>query len=216
MLGLPISAILAAIYAYIVVYCPVVGYVNVLFLAGYVYGPAVSISWLASLGKCRNGKILFVLGCLAGLVGLYFSWLFSLKALAGERLPMADLLGLIISPGAFWELIVDINREGWWGPSGIFQWALCAIEAIAFVFGVGLVAAGSIDREVFCEDCGKWCNQTHTRHLKFTEEYANTFEQNGGEDFNHLGILKLQSHCGRTASVPRYWIAHSARTLPCD
>ena len=210
MIGLPVSAIFAILYAYIVVYCPVVGYVNVLFLGGYVFATAMTLSWIAGLGKCRNATVLFVLGCIAGLVGLYFSWLFFFKALFGEEFPMVAVLGLMISPGTFWEMIMEINKEGWWGPSGIFQWILCAIEAIAFVFGVGLITAGSIDREVFCEDCGKWCKQTHTRHLKFTEEYAESLGEQAEDDgFNHLEILKLPE--ATEEELPRF----DAEVLDC-
>ena len=52
-IGLPVIAILAALYSYIVVYCPVVGYVNILFAGGYIFAAGSVISFLGHVGKCR-------------------------------------------------------------------------------------------------------------------------------------------------------------------
>ncbi len=204
MLGIPASIVLAIVYAYVVVYCPVVGYVNVLFLGGYVLGTGFAISKLGNVGKCRNGIVLFVLGSLAGLIGLYFSWVFFFKALGGEQV---SVLAISLQPAAFWQAIVELNAEGWWGPSGYFQWALCAIEALAFVIGVGIVASASIDREVFCEDCGSWCKKSNERNLKVADEYNKQLEKDG--EFNHIDILKLPE--AESNELPRF----NAEILTC-
>ena len=83
--GIPVSILMAVVYAYIVTYCPVVGYVNLLFLGGYVFITGLAAGYIAKIGKCRNAGVAFCLGCLLGLVGLYFSWVFFFKALAGMQ-----------------------------------------------------------------------------------------------------------------------------------
>lgn len=208
--GIPTSIFLAIVYAYIVVYCPVVGYVNVLFLGGYVFGTGLVAGWLAKTGKSRNALVSFLIGCLIGLIGLYSSWVFFFKALAtfAEVEGGVPALGLALSPGTLWEMIVEVNKEGWWGPSGMFQWILCAIEAVVFVIGVGLLACGPIHREVFCEACGSWCEPSAERHLQFTEEYAKSLEGQDA-DFDHTAILKLPE--ATEQDLPRF----TAEILEC-
>ena len=208
LIGVPVSAMLAAIYALVCVYCPIVGWVNILFLGAYIFGTATVIGMLAETGKCRNEGVLFLLGCLAGLIGLYFSWVFSMKAFAMMAEQEISVLALVLNPGVLWAMIVEINKEGWWGPSGFFQWLLCAIEAIGFVGGVGLLSWASINRVVFCEDCGTWCKKSTEQHLEITEAYAESLEGDDDE-FNHLEILKLPETT--EDSFPRF----TAEILKC-
>lgn len=135
--------------------------------------------------------MLFALGSLAGLVGLYFSWVFSIKAILSLTAEQeVSVLDLLLNPGPLFSTICLINENGWWMPSGIFQWLLCAIEAVGFIGGVGLLSSASLDRDVFCEDCGTWCKKSTEKHMEITEAYAENIP-NDEEDFNHLEILKL-------------------------
>jgi len=182
--GLPAIVLLSAIYAYIVAYCPIVGWVNAIFLGGYVMGGGIVLAILAKQSKCRNPGMLFWLGFVAGVVGLYSAWVFFVKALAGGEF---STISLATNPAALWGLISAINTNGWWGPSGMAQWALVSIEAIVIVGGIATVTAGAIDRDAFCEECGTWCDQFEKMHLKPTPEMLVT----SLDKLNHMELLAL-------------------------
>lgn len=169
-LGLPIIAILAAVYSYIVVYCPVVGYVNVLFTGGFLFAMGFVIKFLAKKGKCRSTGMMTLIGFGCGLFALYAAWVFFIKAIAGANDQEVSLLGLIINPIGIAKMVVLINNEGWWAPSGIVQWILSGIEAILIVGAATMTGASSIDREVFCEACHRWCEASDKMLLRPTQE----------------------------------------------
>ncbi|TWU45244.1 hypothetical protein Q31b_04150 [Novipirellula aureliae] len=205
-IGLPAVAVLSAIYSYIVVYCPVIGYVNILFLGGYIVAGGFVLAALAKISKCRSPMILFLLGLVAGLVGLYFAWVFFIHAYAryaGQPLP---IIPLVLSPAGIWEMTKAINGDGWWGPSGIAQWALVSIEAVAIVGGLTLLTMNSIDQEAFCEDCGTWCDSFETMYLAMPAEIAGK----KSSELNHLELLALDEV--DTSTYPRI----DAEVLQCS
>lgn len=201
--GLPVIAVLSAIYSAVVVYCPVVGYVNIFFLGAYVYAGGVVLAILAKLSKCRSPGILFLLGLIAGLIGLYFAWVFFIAMLSGNEVPV---LALTLSPPLVLEAGSAINAQGWWGPSGLAQWALVAVEAIVIVGGLALFTYASIDREVFCEDCNTWCEPFETMDLRITEDLTNV----ASDQLNHLELLALEE--AETTEYPRL----TAEVLQCS
>ena len=203
MIGLPVIVALSAAYSYIVVFCPVVGYVNVLFLGGFVFAAGVSMAFLARIGRCRSNLLLTLFGLFAGLVALYFSWVFFIKALFGDEV---SVLSVALSPLGVWQVGAAINADGWWGPSGIAQWALVAIEAVVIVGGVFLFTTSAIEREVFCETCGQWCEPFETMHLRMTDEIDNTKV----DDLNHLELLALEE--SEADEYPRL----DAEVLQCE
>ena len=162
LIGIPVTIALAAVYAYVVVYCPVVGYVNLLFLGAFVCAGGFMLNRIAKVGKCRSEMTMTAIGLLLGCIGLYFAWVFFIKAL----IPEIAVVQLILRPAGFWQIICGINAEGWWGPSGLAQWALVAIEAALIVGGFTLAGLGSIGENIFCEDCGSWCKPFAKLHLK--------------------------------------------------
>jgi len=190
LVGIPVIVVLAAIYSYIVVYCPVVGYVNVLFLGGYVLGAGFVLATLAKLSKSRSPGTLALLGLFVGLAGFYASWVFFIHALFGRMDEAVDVsvLGIASSPSGVWDVAKGINENGWWGPSGIAQWALVGIEAVIMICGVALITWGSIDREVFCEECKTWCEPFETMHMKPTEEILSS----DVNSLDHMNLLQLE------------------------
>ena len=165
--GIPIIALLSAVYSYLVVWCPVIGYVNILFLGGFIIASGFVLTTIAQLGKSRSPTAMALLGLVCGLVAVYFAWIFFIKALFKDQVAIVDL---ITNPVAFGKAVYFINQEGWWEPSGLIQWGISAIEAGAIVIGLTMAGWSSIDREVFCEDCGKWCEPFETMRLAPTEE----------------------------------------------
>lgn len=203
LVGLPFIVALSALYSYIVVYCPVVGYVNVLFLFGYVLIGGAVLGKLGTVSKCRSPGLLTLLGLVAGLVGLYFAWVFFIKALLGEEV---SVIAVALQPTGVWRTAQAINADGWWGPSGIAQWALVSIEALIIVGGLALITSASISREVFCEDCGTWCKPFDTIHLKPTEEMLS----GKAEELDHLKLLALEPT--EATEYPRF----DAEVLQCS
>lgn len=191
LVGLPISALFAIVYAFAVAYSPF-RYINFLFLGGYVVVTGLVLAYLARLGKARNANVLFLLGCLTGLFGLYFYWLFFFKALYGEDMPLKMLTTIAFNPSWLWDMICELNVNGWGGPSGIIQWILCGLEALIIPVGIGALLSGSIDRCVFCESCNQWFRSCDVRHLQFTEALAEQFEKSEEDtEFDHQAILGL-------------------------
>ncbi len=130
---------------------------------------------------CRHCRPLFCLGILHR----HAIWKWSSGA------------GTTLSPLKVFAAASTINAQGWWGPSGLAQWALVAVEAVVIVGGLAFFAYASIDREVFCEDCNTWCEPFETMHLRMTEELANT----STDKLNHLELLALEE--AETTEYPR-------------
>ena len=208
LIGIPVSVILAAVYAYCVVKIPIVGYINVLYLGGYVYGTGYVLKRLAKMGKSRNALMLYLLGGIVGAIGLYAAWVFSFKALFGEEIPLIDLAA---SPRTVWEYAIAMNEQGWWGggPTGILQWVTAGIEALTFIGGCGWITAQAINREVFCETCNSWCEPAGEQNLKITEEFADSLEVEEKSDWKHFDILKLPA--AEANEYPRF----VGETLKC-
>ena len=140
---------------------------NILFLWGYIFGVAIPLGLVAKTFKCRSTAKLALVSVAVGLMGLYFVWVFFIKALYGANV---DLISLILSPGLVWDVACDTCDKGWWdgGPSGIFGWIVASIEAAVLVFGPAYIVTGQIADEVFCESCMTWCEQTGCKSLKIT------------------------------------------------
>jgi len=217
-LGTPIAMLAAAIYSYVVVYVPVIGYVNIIFLAGYVFALGFSLGFLAKKFKCRSPGQLFLISGVVGLIGVYFAWVFFLKALVGDQIMLFPLMR---SPAGVWELVKFVVKEGWWenGPSGIFEWIIISIEAAIMVGGAALVAQTQIANEVFCEDCNTWCEKTGQKNFSIKQCLEQAVESAKSETSTdadstvttepevhwempgHLDILKLPA--AEESEVPR-------------
>jgi hypothetical protein len=165
-LGMPIIALLAAAYSYLVVWCPVIGYVNILFLGGFILASSFVLTTLARIGNSRSPIAMALLGLACGFVAIYSAWLFFVKALFEDQVSLIDL---VTNPVAFGNAVYFINQQGWWQPSGLAQWALSAIESGAVLIGLTMAGWSATDREVFCEDCGQWCEPFETMRLAPTE-----------------------------------------------
>ena len=161
-IGIPVTISLAAIYAYVVVYCPVIGYVNLLFLGALIFCGGFLLDRIARVGKCRNPAVMTGMGLLLGCIALYASWLFFLGALLDD----VSLLALITNPVGMWNIIGWFNANGWWGPAGLIQWAIVATEAVAIVGGFTLAGRSAIGEDIFCEPCDAWCEPFETMLLK--------------------------------------------------
>ena len=165
------AIILAAVYAYVDLYCPIV-YVN--FIATVVFGVAVGgvAGYLLRWGHVRNAQMTLALGIGVAIVALYASWVFWIYALlqkATSSVAPFNLLELGFRPDRVWLLISQISQVGTWsvGHLGSSQTA----EAVhgPWLWGVWLIEAGlivvlsvSTTRRLgsalpYCEMCQQWC-----------------------------------------------------------
>lgn len=155
--------ILALVYAYVDVYCPIVGYVSFIFLGVYAFAVLLVVSYVGYKAKCRNATFLRTMGLLAGLFALYASWVAFVYALLGRegQMPLG-IVELFLQPRAVWEVVQAINEDGWFSlrsltPSGVMLWIMWGIEAAVIVGLPTLAASMTIDDELFCEPCNAWC-----------------------------------------------------------
>jgi hypothetical protein len=165
-----IGTLLASVaYAYVTVYCPIAGYVSILFVGGYAFALAFTVAFAGYVSKCRNPALLHLAGFLTGLFGVYCSWaafVYVLVARQGDILPDGMIiLDMYLLPQAIWEITLEVNKNGWYEirggtPTGIALWIMWGIEALVIVGLPTLLATMKIDGVVFCEDCRCWCKAT--------------------------------------------------------
>ena len=191
LVGLPACLAVAVAYAYILVYCPVVGYVNVLFVAGYVFGAGFALGHLAKAGKCRSTGFVVFASSLISLVSFYVSWVFFIYAMLNRYMDAADApsLAVCFAPGLLWKLICALNEDGWYSifggtPSGTVLWVMWGIEALILVIGPIVIAPMRIAREMFCERCFQWCGALRTHFLNAPAELI-------GCETNHIDATDL-------------------------
>lgn len=168
--GIPLTIVLSLIYSYLVVYIPIAGWVTFLLLAGYAFAVSFTTAMLGKAGKCRNSGAMMAMGLVIGLVGLYFTWVFFMHALLGRFAAESSIsvFELILNPLFLWSSILFVNENGWYSikgltPSGIVLWIFWGIEALVIVGAPILFAAMSINDEMYCENCNKWCNAASSK-----------------------------------------------------
>ena len=157
----------ATIYAYIDVYCPVAGWISIVFVGVFAAGFAVAASSVAHFFRCRSPKFVALIGLLSAAYGLYCSWVvFEYALLHRQELPVEiDFWDLASSPSAVWEIAQAINEEGWYKiksltPKGFVLWAFWAIEAAAVLIA-GLLSFALLPDRMYCEPCNRWCDEKH-------------------------------------------------------
>lgn len=201
LIGLPLLLVTSLVYSYIAVYSPVVGYLTILVLFGYVFVNGLLLGWLARLSRCRSERFVMLAGLGGGLFALYFSWvefevaLFNRYADGGESVATIDVL---LSPAVVWTGASLIAQEGWYSvfggtPSGIVLWLIWLVEAAIIVFGTMMLTSVAIGREVFCEGCGAWCKTAESRRLQVDRE----FTRRPVESIAHDELMALPEQKGK-------------------
>ena len=162
--------VLSFIYAYILVYSPIAGYISILFVVGFGFALGFMASMLGYWGKCRNLFFLRLCGFTIGALAVYVSWVIFIYALLNKDSDGPseyNLVAMLLSPGSIWSVIKNLNISGWYSiksftPSGVVLWIFWGIEA-AIVIGMStLLSTGSVTSEMFCETCGKWCDSSES------------------------------------------------------
>ncbi len=154
--GLLAAAILATIYAYLIHWNPFI-YIN--FLGTLFFGAVVGAiaGTGGKSGKLRNTAVRGVLGFVVGLFALYFAWFVWLGATG---------VGWDPNPSVMWTKIKTINMIGAWSirdlvAKGGFLWSVWGAEAL-LILGITAFVTCLTGKEVFCEKCQQWVEETDT------------------------------------------------------
>jgi hypothetical protein len=156
------SLVLAAAYAYLILYIPLAGIVTFLLTGGFAAGVGWVTGALLRRGHVRNMLLGSALALGVALVAWWFhwcTWLFALLHRAGQDV---SLVAIALQPGVTWELVRSVNASGAWSlggfePTGIALWAIWAIELLVILGVAWLVAHAMIAMEPYCERCESWC-----------------------------------------------------------
>ncbi len=162
--GVPVGVLAAAVYAYVILYLPIVGYVSFLLTFGLGFVVSLAVGAGLTRGKVRSRAVGLALALFVGLATLYASWATWCFALIQRADGDVSLLGVFFSPGGLWDFINAVNEKGAWNlkgytPTGAVLWALWALEA-GIIVGFPLVTALTTTEAPFCEACGEWCGET--------------------------------------------------------
>jgi hypothetical protein len=156
--------ILAAAYAYADVYIPIGGYITLVLVVAFAFAIGWSVSKVGFLAKCRSVAVQRTAGVVAGVTGLYCSWVlfeYALMQRADASLEITPV-ELFLAPTAVFGIAAEISKEGWFSifgmtPSGAVLWALWAVEA-AIIVGLAYRASTfHFEKRMFCESCEAWC-----------------------------------------------------------
>lgn len=189
-LGLIGSIALGAAYGYVIYYMPLV-YLG--FLATIACGVAMGfiIGKAALWGKVRNQKAVISFAALAGLLTVFFQWVFWLNALGAE---------LVFSPLFVLDAMSGLAEEGIWEifsftPTGAILYLIWVIEAGIIIVGSVLFAMGVSVGKPYCENCDKWVEteilSSQLDRIVSTQKFIDEVEQ---QDFTILTSLEKVGH----------------------
>lgn len=160
---------LAFAYAYGTLYSPLV---RLTFIISIGYGLAVG--WLTATilksQRVRNTPLVLGATVLVLLAGYYASWVVWIHAYFVRSDPDLTLAVVLENPAALWRAIEIVNENGAHSyghagasPTGVFLWAIWAIE-LGLVFAGAIYTARKIsDAAPFCETCGAFCPEERPR-----------------------------------------------------
>lgn len=162
-LGLLVSVPLAFVYAYIIVYIPIVGTITFILTAGFAGVVGFAVGRALHAGKVRNHAVTLATAIPVAIFALWASWVAWVYAILHRADAVVGVLDLALAPATLWKVILLINDKGAWNlkgitPTGAALWGLWALEA-AIIGGVIVLVARESVNEPFCEPCERWCDE---------------------------------------------------------
>lgn len=158
--GVPTALVLSWLYAYAILYIPIVGLVTFILTGGLGACVGIAVGLVLKQRKVRNKAVAWGVGLFVGFVTLWLSWVSWIVGLVRRGDEDISWLGVLFSPGGLWQVIEKVNEVGAWSfkgatPTGGILWALWAAEALIIVGVAAWIAALMID-DPYCETCGTW------------------------------------------------------------
>lgn len=179
--GAAIAVVMGALYAYAILYIPVIGAVTFVLTGGYGLIAGVLLGMIFKSVKTRNNAVVALVSSLVALVALYFVWVTWLYGLI-KRGDVEDVswLGLMLHPVEMLDALKAINQNGTWSlkgltPTGGALWAIWACEALLIGLAMVFGAIGQTS-DPFCETCQAWCKEHVLGQLPHTDADALTMK----------------------------------------
>ena len=177
-ISLIVSLVIGITYSLLNFYIPIFGITTILFMGGFVALNVYLIYICAKYTKCTSRHYLLFCGLLAGLFGLYSSWVTFEACLLLDDYGNSISVLWLINPINLIDGMSIINKDGWTSylseslaPSGVLLWAMWCMEALILVFGTSIFVWICLDDEVLCENCGDWKKIYSDIHIiEYTEE----------------------------------------------
>jgi hypothetical protein len=162
-LGLLVSVPAAFVYAYILVYLPIIGVITFILTAGFGGIVGFAVGAVMHKGKVRNNTAALAAAVPVALFALWASWVAWVYALLHRADAEVGVLDLALNPAALAKVILLINEKGSWSfkgatPTGGALWVMWALEA-AIIVGLILFVAREAVSSPFCEACDRWCEE---------------------------------------------------------
>lgn len=183
------ALVLGIPYAYCVKYVPFI-YLN--FIASAALGALVGIvaAMGARAGKLQSSAMYQLLGVAAGLLALYFAWVFWIFALTGQRV-------LTFNPQAIYFVGSLILEKGTWGMgkhgqpvTGWFLGLVWLAEAGAIVVSSYALCRAGLASYACCPLCQKWFKSPmRSLHFQVPENPGPVVERLSNLDFGCLPEL---------------------------
>ena len=191
--GMPLAAVAAILYAYLIVYIPIAGYITFLLSAGFGFLLGLAAYFVLRGGKVRSALKAGIYGGLLAVFGFYVHWAVWCAAVLARGDVEVSALALVFNPAALMEVITGINGVGAWSmhgltPSGALLWVLWVIEA-GLIFVPALIMAVSVPSQPFCERCDVWCQDQGNLAQLDAQDPARARALAEAKDFTQLAAL---------------------------
>lgn len=217
--GFPIvgvaSIILSLIYAYLVVYIPLFGVINIITSCGYGIAIGAIVGALLSAFNTRNIKIATTFSISASLLAFYIVWV-AFEYVLSQRYSYNDgFLSMLFSFSDIFEEATNIAHRGWFSikkltPTGFILWTLWGLEAI-IIIGVSIFISLYLYFEsVFCETCNQ-SNEEVKDILTFTYPEKKELE----DKISHQDQSFLYSVEHITKDTPHYYKINRTQCNEC-
>lgn len=159
--GIPAALLFSWVYAYAILYIPIVGIVTFILTGGLGAGVGFVTGMTLSARKVRSGMVAWGVGLFVGLVTLWLSWVSWIVGLLRRGDEDVSWLAVLFSPGDLWAVISKVNEVGAWSfkgatPTGAVLWVFWACEA-AIIVGVAAWVSSLAVADPYCESCDTWC-----------------------------------------------------------
>ena len=153
------GAVVATVYALLLAYVPIIGWISFILTGGFGVLAGFAISFGLNLGKIRNRSVALVVAAASATIAFYVAWVVWVWAIF-DGAPLLE----VANPANLFHSVLIINEKGAWSlkgftPTGAVLWGLWGLEAL-IIYGCALVIGVSGSSSPFCEKCGDWCEET--------------------------------------------------------
>jgi len=178
LMAIPISVVLALVYAYVDVYNPLIYFTFVVWMF-YLGAIMTTLKVVAKVSKCRNKKAIMIFGSLIGLLSIHISWACFNYVLLNKVFDNSIeiiLIDLILSPSRSLKSASIIAESGWftvfgYTPTGFVLWMIWIVEGLGILLAGVMGGLSVLHEEVFCEKCGSWADDIdYNVRLSYNED----------------------------------------------